>query len=148
MADYSTVLSTADVNEGYDNFIIIYKSLFEISCPVKHMKVKKNYIKREPWISSGILTSSLNKAKLLGKELSRPNPETINKCKEYCRVFSNIKRAAKRAYYAEMLEARKHNVKEAWAILRQAIHKQKEFSKFPEAFIINGHEETNMKKNR
>ena len=40
-----------------------------------------------------------------------------------------------------MLEARKHNIKETWAILRQAIHKQKEFSKFPEAFTINGHEE-------
>ena len=141
MADYSTVLSTADVNEAYDNFIIIYKSHFEISCPVQHMKVKKKYIKREPWITSGILTSSLNKTKLLRKKLSRPNPETINKYKEYCRVFKKIKVAAKRAYYAEMLEARKHNIKETWAILRQAIHKQKEFSKFPEAFIINGHEE-------
>ena len=41
MADYSTVLSTADVNEAYDNFMIIYKSLFEIYNPVKHMKVIK-----------------------------------------------------------------------------------------------------------
>ena len=110
MADYLTVLSTADVNEAYDNFMIIYKSLFEISCQVKHMKVKRKYIKREPWITSGILTSPLNKV--------------INKYKEYCRVFNKIKRAAKSAYYAEMLEARKHNIKETWAILRQAIHKQ------------------------
>ena len=28
MADFLTVLSTADVNEAYDNFMIIYKSLF------------------------------------------------------------------------------------------------------------------------
>ena len=122
MADYSTVLSTADVNEAYDNFMIIYTSLFEISCPVKQvMKVKRKYIKRERWITSDILTSSLNKAKLLRKKLSRPNPETINKYKEYCRVFNKIKRSAKSAYYAEMPEARKHNIKETWAI--QAIHK-------------------------
>ena len=31
MADYSTVLSTADANEAYDNFMIIYTLLFEIS---------------------------------------------------------------------------------------------------------------------
>ena len=43
-----------------------------------------------------------------------------------------------------MLETRKHDTKETWAILRKAIHKQKECSKFPEAFIINGHEENNM----
>ena len=114
IVDYSTVLSIADVNEVYDNFMIIYKSLFEISCPVKHMKVKRKYIKREPWIISGILTSSLNKAKLLRKKLSRPNPEMINKYKEYCRMFNKIKRAAKSAYYTEMIEARKHNIKETW----------------------------------
>ena len=44
-----------------------------------------------------------------------------------------------------MLEIRKHSIKETWAILRQAMHKQKELSKFPETFIINGHEETHMK---
>ena len=118
MADFSTVLSTVDVNEAYDNFMIVYKSLFELSCPVKHMKVKKKYIKRKPWITSGILTSSLNKAKLLRKKLSRASPEAINK------VFNKVKRAAKSAYYAEMLEVRKHSIKETWAILRQAMHKK------------------------
>ena len=54
--------------------------------------------------------------------------------------------SSKSVYYVEMLEAHKHKIKETWwAILRQAIHKQKEFSKFPQAFIINGHEVTNMK---
>ena len=33
----------------------------------------RKYIEREPWITSGILTSSLNKVKLLRKKLSRPN---------------------------------------------------------------------------
>ena len=87
MADYSTVLSTADVNEAHDNFMIIYKSLFELSCPVKHVKVKKNDIKREPWITSGMFTSSLNRAKLLSTKLSRASPEAINKYKEYCKSF-------------------------------------------------------------
>ena len=41
-----------------------------------------------------------------------------------------------------MLEVRKHSIKETWIILRQAMHKQKELPKFPEIFIINGHEET------
>ena len=84
MADYAIVLYTYDVNEAYDNVMIIYKSLFEISCPVKHMKVKRKHITLKPSITSGILTSSLNKAKLLRKKLSKRNPETINKYKEYC----------------------------------------------------------------
>ena len=43
-----------------------------------------------------------------------------------------------------MQKVRKHSIKETWAILRQAMHKQKELSKFPETFIINGHEETRI----
>lgn len=78
-ADYSTVISIVNVNEVYDNFKVIYKSLFQISCPIKYVKVKRKYIKREPWITSGILTLSLNKAKLLRKKVNRPNPEMINK---------------------------------------------------------------------
>ena len=78
------------------------------------MKVKRKYIKRDPWITSGfalfsnevIMTSLLNKAKLLRKKLSIPNSETINKYKECFRVFNKIKRAANSAYYTEMLEAR------------------------------------------
>ena len=81
------------MNEAYDNITIVYKSLFELFCPVKHVKVKKKYIKREPWITSGILTSSLNKAKLRRKKLSRASPEAINK--EYCTVFNKVKRAQK-----------------------------------------------------
>ena len=67
------------------------------------MKVKKKIIKREPWNTSGILTSSRNKAKLLRKKLNRASSEAINKYKEYCRVFNKVKRAANSAYYAEML---------------------------------------------
>ena len=44
MADFATVLSIADVNEAYDTVMIIYKSLFEQSCPVKHVKFKKNIL--------------------------------------------------------------------------------------------------------
>ena len=53
-ADYTSVLSAIDSNEAYNNFMQIYKSLFEISCPVKTTKINiKKYIKREPWITSG-----------------------------------------------------------------------------------------------
>ena len=56
------------------------------------------------------MTSSLNKAKLLRKKLSRASPEATNTYKEYCRVFNKVKRAAKSAYYAEMLEVHKHSI--------------------------------------
>ena len=64
-ADYSSVLSTTEANEAYDNFMLIYKSLYKISCPIKTIRGTRKYLKREPWVTSGILTSSIHKAKLL-----------------------------------------------------------------------------------
>jgi len=74
-ADYTSVLLAIDPNEAYNNFMQIYKSLFEISCPVKTTKINNKYIKREPWITSGLLVSSINKDKLLRRKLHKPNME-------------------------------------------------------------------------
>ena len=71
-ADYSTVLFTADADKAYDNFMLIYEPLFEKSCHVKYVKVHRKYIKREPWIISGIFTSSILKEKL-----NRRNAQTV-----------------------------------------------------------------------
>ena len=142
-ADCSSVLSTTDANETYDNFMLIHKALYEISCPIKSIRGTRKYLKRKPLVTSGISTSSIYKAKLLRKKLNKPGPETTNAHREYCRMFNKIKRAAKTKYYTEMLDQRKHSIKETWAVLRQVIHKQKESFKLPETYIINGQEISN-----
>ena len=77
VADYSSVLATNNTNDAYNNFLDIYQYLFDIACPLKQILVKNKYIKRQPWITSGILTSSINKAKLLHKKLSKPTELNI-----------------------------------------------------------------------
>ena len=85
----------------------IYKSLLEISCPVKIIKlgIHRKFIKREPCrpITKGLIISLIHKAKLHKKKLKRKSPELINKYRIYCSIFNKIKRAAKVKYYTEML---------------------------------------------
>ena len=104
------MLSAIDPNEAYNNFMQIYKSLFEISCPVKTTKINKQHIKREPWITSGLLVSSIYKDKLLRRKLHKPNMERENAYRAYCRIYKKTKRAAKTKYYAEILEERKYSI--------------------------------------
>ena len=73
-ADYSSVFSTTDANEAYYKFMNVYKSLLEISCPVKIIKLHRKFIKREPWITNGLIISSINKANLLKKETKKTEP--------------------------------------------------------------------------
>ena len=143
VADYSSVLATNNTNDAYNNFLNIYQYLFDIACPLKQILVTNKYIKRQPWITSGILTSSVNKAKLLHKKLNKPTELNIELYKCYCRVFDVLKRAPKASYYTAILNEYKNNIKSTWNVLRQAINKQKHLRKLPHTFIINGVEISN-----
>ena len=60
-ADYSSVLLADCPNYAYHSFMEIYTNPFIRACPVKSIKTPKTHIKREPWVTNGILTSSLTK---------------------------------------------------------------------------------------
>ena len=63
-ADYSSVLLYDCSNYAYHTFMEIYTNAFNQACPVKSITTPKRYIKREPWVTNGILTSSLTKSKI------------------------------------------------------------------------------------
>ena len=117
---------------------------FNQACPVKSIKPPKKYIKREPWVTNGILTSSLTKSKLLKKKLKKPTEQNINTFKKYCMIFDKVKKMAKESYFNLELELNKNNLKKTWEILRQAIHKQNKRPTIPDTFIINGKSNSNI----
>ena len=94
-ADYSSVLLSDCPNYAYHTFMEIYTNAFNQACPVKSIKTPKRYIKREPWVTNGILTSSLTKSKLLKKKLKKPTEQNINALKKYCIIFDKVKKMAK-----------------------------------------------------
>ena len=121
----------------YIYYISILTSLFDDACPLKQIRVKRKYIKREPWVTSGILTSSINKSKLLRKKLNKLNRQNIEMYKNYSRIFNALKRAAKAIYYIDILNKHKKDITKTWTVLQQAISKQKAFRKLPQTFVIN-----------
>ena len=110
-ADYSSVLLSDCPNYAYHTFMEIYANAFNQACPVKSIKTPKRYIKREPWVTNGILTSSLAKSKLLKKKLKKPTEQNINAFKKYCIIFDKVKKMAKESYYNLELELYKNNLK-------------------------------------
>ena len=110
-ADYSSVLLADCPNYTYHSFMEIYTNAFNRTCPVKPLKHQNIYIKREPWVTNSILTSSLTKSKLLKKKLKKPTEQNINAFKNYCMIFDKIKKMAKESYFNLELELNKNNLK-------------------------------------
>ena len=110
----------------------------------KSITTPKKYIKREPWVTNGILTSSLTKSKLLKRKLKKPTEQNSNAFKKYCIIFDKVKNVAKESYFNLELELNLKNLKKTWEILRQAIHKQSNRPTIPDTFIINGKSNSNI----
>ena len=71
--DFSPVLACDCPNEAYNKFICVYDNAFNIALPTKRIKLLRKYIKREPWMTQGLLNSSLNKSKLLRIKIKKTN---------------------------------------------------------------------------
>ena len=56
-------------NAAYNTFISLYKNTFNTAFPLIETKLCKRCIKKEPWVSTELLTSLRMKSKLLYKEL-------------------------------------------------------------------------------
>ena len=59
----------------------LYHTAFEHSFPLRTIGAKSKNIKREPWFSNGLLTSSKKRAKLLTKKISKPTKFNIHNLK-------------------------------------------------------------------
>lgn len=123
-------------NVAYNEFIKLYSTLFNKSFPLRN-SISSNFMKREPWFTIGLLTSSRTKAKLFTKKLRKPTYENIQKYRNFNNTFNTLKRKMKTLYYRQILEDNKHDIKKCWSILKQAIGKLSNKSAFPNEFLIN-----------
>ena len=137
-ADFSHILQINCPNESFNEFTAIYKCAFDKAFPLKSVKINKKYIKREPWVTSGLLTSSRTRKKLLSNKLRNPTDNNILTFASYNNLYNKIKRATKRYYYHAMLVENKSNMKKTWTVLNEVIGRKNDKSNFPREFIIDG----------
>ena len=80
--EFNTVLSDECPNSAYNTFLHIYKHAYDKAFPLKNVKTSRRYIKRQPWITQGILNSSINKCRLFATKLciTLPYTKTTAKC--------------------------------------------------------------------
>ena len=144
--DFNHILNITCPNEAYNTFISLYKDLFDMAFPLRDVKVHKKYIKREPWITRGLLVSSNIKMKLFRKKITKPTITNLEKYKTYNTMFNKLKRILKKVYFTKLLEDNKDNIKNTWTILKSAISKQQKKSGLTETFCINNESVSDRKK--
>ena len=144
--DFGSLFSHECPNDAYNTLCDICTHLFDVAFPIKIIRLAGRYIKREDWVTQGIIKYSITKSKLLRKKTHNPSVQNITKFKKYWKLFTKIKRLAKAKYYTEIFEYNVNDMKRTWQILRKAINKQPIKSNITDTFIVGNNEITDKRK--
>ncbi len=135
--DFTPILHETNCETAYNNFISIYTNSLERNFPKIKLKANRKYLKKEPWMTEGLLKSLRTKSNLFNKKLKEPSEFNIIYYKSYTNLYNRLRREMKKLYYRNILELNKHSMKNTWKTLKQALGKQSNKLNFPLSFTIN-----------
>lgn len=130
-------------NDAYNEFNNQLQEILNEVAPIKTIKSTSKWIKRDPWITKGILKSSRTLDKLHKKKLStsKTHPNNIRYV-TYRNIYNRLKRFAKQLYYQQQLQTFQNDIRKTWRVLNTLIGKQNDKSHLADSFKINDREES------
>ena len=108
-------------------------------CPVRTRQINYSSMRKEPWLTTGIM-SSIAKAKKLYKNSLMKNVtnKERNKYIQYNRTLQRTKRASKKQYYYDKCTEFKNNTRKLWKTINKLCNTQNDKSSVVEILKVNG----------
>jgi len=113
--NWEEVFLDENVNTIFNNFLNIYLRLFNASFPVVK---RKEFIKFNPWITTGIKISCTTKRNLYVRYRNSKDLNYKVHYKKYCKILSSVITAAKKSYYESIIQKSTNKVKTTWDIVK------------------------------
>ena len=124
-ADWTQLQIEADVDVQTDVLQSKLKTLLDAHCPEQEKEISYKNIWREPWMTTGLMSSVKCCKQLYKKSISRDknNYNAIVRYRDYSRVLSRTKRSAKVKYYMDKCTEYRSNTKNLWKIINKIVGK-------------------------
>jgi len=133
--NWEEVFLDENVNIIFNNFLNIYLRNFNACFPVFK---RKEFIKFNPWITTGIKISCTTKRSLYVRYRNSKDLNYKVHYKKYSKILSSVIRAAKKLYYESLIQKSTNKVKTTWDIVKSHTNNK---------IIINKPNIRNFKKN-
>ena len=135
--DFTEILHENCPNSAYNKFMKLFTNAHNTSFPLKSCKTPRKFTKHHPWITRGLIQSSITKSKLLLDKIKNPSDENLNRYKTFQNIYNKLLRIAKQTYYNDKLQSTKHDMKQTWKILKSALNAPNKTHSLPEYFNID-----------
>ena len=116
-------------DDTLDNNMTNFSKLLQTTCdhflPFKQKKIRASQLRKEPWVSSGLLKSIKREKTLYRQSISKnATDKNRKKYKEYNLILRKVKRHAKRSHYIDNCVKFKNNTKKLWKVINRIVNKQ------------------------
>ena len=119
-------LDTEPLNDAFNLFSETLQKTVEEKVPIKYVTVPPKHIKREPWMSKGLLVSARTKQKLFRKSKDKAKDHPfVKRYFVYKSLYNKLKRKAKFFYTNKILTSYKNNAKKTWEFINNSMGKTK-----------------------
>ena len=132
-------LTDATIHEASDEFVSVINKAINSHTTVKEIKLSPKNVKREKWMTQGLLKSAQSVQKLFKKQIgvSKESPKHTRYV-EHRNLYNYLKRKAKQQYYSEVFEKHKSDVRNTWRELNRLIAKSNDKTTIIKSINING----------
>lgn len=107
--DWEFMDNEKDVDNAYEEFLRIFKLLYDKNCPIKIFSKKQKH-NDKPWISKGLQNACKKKKTLYREFIKHRTIEIEHRYKKYKNKLTNIMRTCKKEYYAKLIDNNKNNI--------------------------------------
>lgn len=137
-------LETGQLDAAYDTFINEVNKSIDQFAPVKKIVVPRKFIKQEPWVTNGILTSARKKDKLFKKCKNKPKEDKLYiTYNSYKLLYNKVKRKAKAQYIHCTLQQCMNNPSKTWKVINNLLGKTHDKTSTIELLTVNDQKVTN-----
>ena len=96
LQNWQTVYNAYNANESYNNFVEIFLHLYNLSCPIRHCRLKNN---NKTWFTNGFKNACRKKNILYVQFKTNQTLYNENKYKRYKNKLTNIIRNCEKQFY-------------------------------------------------
>ena len=121
VTDWSLLEQEPDVDIQTEFLQNKLKKLLDAHCPERELTISNKALRREPWMTKGLMTSCRRSRELYKKTLEAVVDKSlcVAKYKQYSNNLTRLKRYAKVTYYQSKCAEFKNNTRRLWKIINK-----------------------------
>ena len=120
---WDTELGNLETEDCFNKFHDILLETIDKVAPIKIKTVSHKKLIRDPWITTGLMTSLTKQRRLYRAQLGCGNTVPAHKYKEYRNLLKKLVRKSKQEYLRSKCEEYKQNGKKLWQLINRVIGK-------------------------